>query len=356
MTPNERLMAYQSGETVDRIPYTISLNETAASYFGYSSRDYLFSSDVMVDVEHKIVDTFGGDGISYSVNTRMFAEAAGSEMLYTDRGYSTIHKYLLEEKNVFPEIREMDPHRDGRLAILLEAVKKTQERSAQVLPVSFSVPCPANCALGIISLENFLRTMIRNREMFTELMEYCLNSVLEIVRVYHKETGLTPSVFDVTAAKQVMSCKQYEKYIFPYTKRLVDGIESITGKRPSFGACGSNAHIWDLLKTLGFTAFSVDCTDSISEAKEKLGIRYPISGNLDGTSFLICDQEEINQMVRQVLWEASDSQNGFTLAIGGGPIAFGTPREKVEYLRDAIHHFGKDAQKGKKCSAFINRD
>ena len=127
MTSLERVTAYRSGKTVDRLPYSMGLGETIVNYYGYTNKEYLFSSKIMVDVESKILHEFGGDGMTFSINTRAFAEALGSKMRYVDRGYSTIEKYFLDI-NPVDNFESVDIYTAGRLSILLEAVKMAQER------------------------------------------------------------------------------------------------------------------------------------------------------------------------------------------------------------------------------------
>ena len=65
-------------------------------------------------------------------------------------------------KNI-EEIKKLEPiniSEVGRFKIVLEALERLLERYAKEQPFSISVPCPANCALGIIKLEDLLRMIL----------------------------------------------------------------------------------------------------------------------------------------------------------------------------------------------------
>lgn len=46
MTSLERVTAYRSGKAVDRLPYSMGLGETIVNYYGYTNKEYLFSSQI----------------------------------------------------------------------------------------------------------------------------------------------------------------------------------------------------------------------------------------------------------------------------------------------------------------------
>lgn len=348
MTSLERIMSYRAGKKVDRLPYTMGLGETIVTHYGYTNKEYLFSSEIMVDVERKSLNEFGGDGMNFSVNTRAFAEAAGSKMRYVDYGYSIIEEYILCRKPV-EELETIHVHQAGRLPIILEAIKMAQERYGKEQAIGFSVPCPMNCALGMISLERLLIFMMKRPETYLKIMDYCLEMILECVKVFYLETGIVPGIFEVNIAKGIVGSKQVNTYILPYIKKMVDGIKEITGKIPSYGSCGSNEYVWEWLLDIGIQSIGVDATDDIERAKQKIGNRAAISGNIDAMFLREASEKEIIQNVYTCIEKAADSENGYTLGMGGGPMAFGTPLENIRTLSKCAQTFGKGAQKGVIC-------
>lgn len=349
MTSIERMKAYYAGEIVDRLPYGVNLGESVVSRYGYSNKDYLFSSEIMVDVEGKILQEFGGDGITFSINTRAFAEAMGSKMKYPDCGYSDVEVYRLSSVDEIDTMESVNPYREGRLPVILEAVKCAQERYGKEQPIGITVPCPANCALGIIRMEDLLRCMIRNPDEFHRIMEYCLYNILECVKVFYQETGVSVGIFEVMAASQVIGLKQFQKYIGPYIQKMIIEIEKLTGTVPSYGSCGSNAHIWEELLSMGIRSVGIDATDDMAMAKEQIGGKAFISGNIDSVFLKEASPEKIRAGVYQCVLKASDSPCGYKLGLGGGPACFGTPIENIHAYVEAAREYGKDAQKGKNC-------
>lgn len=346
MTSLERIKAYNAGEIVDRLPYGMNLGESIVSYYGYTNKDYLFSSEIMADVEGKILEEFGGDGITFPINTRAFAEAVGSKMKYPEYGYSDVEQYKLFSAEDVDYLEPVDPYKDGRLPIILEAVKRAQERYGKEQPISITVPCPANCALGIIRMERLVKYMVKETDKFCKIMDYCLDNILACAKVFYKETGVPIGTFEVMAAYQVTSLKQFQKYLKPYIRKMIEELKKLTGEVPSYGSCGSNSHIWEELISMGICSIGIDATDDIACAKEQIGDRVFISGNIDPVFLKEATPQEIGRSIHKCMEQAADSPKGFKLSLGGGPASFGTPIENIHAYAYYAREYGRGAKKG----------
>lgn len=349
MTSLERTTAYWAGKAVDRLPFSMDLGESIVPYFGYSNREYLFSAEIMVEVEERVQQEFGGDGMGFSINTRAFGEAFGSQMIYPDYGYSSILSHHCAKGKWITEMESIDPYRDGRLPIILEATKRLQEKYGKEQPLSISLPCPGNCALSLVGITDLLKMMLKEPDRFNQLMDFCLASVRRCAEVFFRETGIFIGTFEVLASSQVTSPKQFQTYLRPYIEKTVSILREITGVTPSFGGCGSNAKIWKDLLTMGITSFGIDATDQIAEAKQVLGSQAALCGNIDPTLSLTGSPEEIRQAIYDCLDIVSDSPKGFSLGLGGGTAAFGAPIENLRAYAQWAKQYGRGAQMGKRC-------
>lgn len=356
MTALERQNLYWTGESVDRIPYSMDLGESAVPIFGFSNRDYLFSASTMATVEGLVLKEFGGDGVGVSINTRAFGEAFGSTLKYTEYGYSYIEKFRLEKQESILNLEKINPYRSGRIPIILEAAKILKERYGEEYPFNVGVPCPANCALGLCSMENLLVAMLRNPDRFNYIMEYCLENLLDCVQVFYKETGASFTIFESLASSQIISKLQFEKNIYTYVERLANGIKQITGAVPAFGGSGKNNQIWDDLIEIGIQSIGLDALDDIKEAKEKIGMKAAIWGNVDPLIFIYGTSDEIRSNVYRCLIDASDNPRGYTLGIGGGTIPFGASIENIKVYSRFAKEYGRGAQMGHLCKGLENNE
>ena len=354
LTSLERIRLYSNGKEVDRLPYKLNLGESIVPHYGYSNKEYLFSSEIMVDVTEKVLNEYGGDGLGFTLDTRMFSEAMGSQLEYKEYGYSYITQHKI--KNI-EEIKKLEPiniSEVGRFKIVLEALERLLERYAKEQPFSISVPCPANCALGIIKLEDLLRIMIKKPEDFFYLMDYCFDIVIDAVKMFYQHTSVPVNIFEVTASAQVMGEKQYLKYIHPYIVKMIHSITAITGTMPSFGGCGSNKYIWKHLTDVGIRSFGIDSSDDIGVAKTELGNSSSISGNIDPVLLLTGNRELIKREMYHCIKTASDNPCGYTITLGGAPASFGTSQENLNTFVNYAKKYGTIAKKGRLSEGIMN--
>jgi len=94
----------------------------------------------------------------------------------------------------------------------------------------------------------------------------------------------------------------------------------------------------DAIADSGCDAINIDWTTDIALAREQVGNRVAIQGNLD-PMILLAKPEKIRQAVREIL-EAYGPSAGHVFN-GGHGIHKDTPVEHVAAMIEAVHEFGK---------------
>ena len=171
MTPRERVTAYARGEEVDRIPTSLSANETAPPMYGYKISDYYFSSDIMVDVESRLAEDFGADNMGIGLGLRTVVEALGTELAYPDRSVSYIVRPRLDSFDQVSELEMLDIGRDGRLPVIVEAFERLMDRYGDVRVFGSGLAGPFTTAASLIrrridDLPSFLFPLSIIRDLF----------------------------------------------------------------------------------------------------------------------------------------------------------------------------------------------
>ena len=89
MNNMERMKLYAAGMEVDRIPFSLAGNDSYASVYGYTQKEYRESLDLQFDVANRAKEDFCGSGMfaSTSLNLRGVGEALGSKAVYPDNDF-----------------------------------------------------------------------------------------------------------------------------------------------------------------------------------------------------------------------------------------------------------------------------
>ena len=138
LTSLERTTLYGQGKPVDRIPASLDGGETMSYLVGAGMDEYYFSSEIMAQVEEYIHRKFGSDGAGISTSLRGMAKAMGSEIKYSKNNVAQLAKPALRLSEV-DNAKLVNVDKDGRLPIILDAVRKVKERLGDRVSVSASV-------------------------------------------------------------------------------------------------------------------------------------------------------------------------------------------------------------------------
>ena len=134
-----------------------------------------------------------------------------------------------------------------------------------------------------------------------------------------------------------MSEKQFHSFYWPYLKRVIEAFVD-EGFVPSLFAEGGYNSRLDAIKELapGGVIWHLDQTD-IFRAKEVLGDRACILGNVPGSVLITCTPEEVKAHCKELI-EKVGVGGGYILSYGVTPNQ--SPIENIIAMRDSAKEFG----------------
>jgi len=334
----ERTTLYGQGKAVDRIPASLDGGETMSYLIGAGMDEYYFSSEIMCQVEEYIHNKFGSDGAGISTSLRGMAEAMGSEIKYTKNNVAQLAKPALRLKDA-EHAKLVDVDKDGRLPIILDAVRKVKERLGDRVSVSASVTGPLSIAAMTVGTENLLIGMIKSPDKVHQLMEIIVENNNRLIKRL-VEMGVSIGFPDPVSSTSLISVEQYRKFSLPYFKKNVDYVKSIGGGC-GLHICGTSRALWEDLRDTGIGAFSLDNVESLEEAKAVLGGKMGIQGNVPPVEVMkLGTPHDVLRSARDCIRQGWDSPNGFTLT-SGCQMPPNTPEENMQALMDAARIFGR---------------
>jgi len=338
LTSLERTTLYGKGQAVDRIPCCLDGGETMSYLIGAGIDEYYFSSEIMCNVEEYIHEKFGSDGAGISTSLRGMAEAMGSEIKYTRNNVAQLRKPALKLSEV-DNAKLVDIDKDGRLLVILDAVRKVKERLGDKVSVSASVTGPLSIAAMVVGTENLLIGMIKKPQQVHQLMEVIVENNNRLIKRL-VEMGVGIGFPDPVSSTALISVEQYRKFSLPYFKRNVDYVKSLGGGC-GLHICGTSRKLWEDLRETGIGAFSLDNVEDLEEAKRVLGGKMGIQGNVPPVDVMkLGTPHDVLRSARECIRKGWDSPNGFTLT-SGCQMPAGTPEENMQALMDAARIFGR---------------
>ncbi len=338
MTPIERMEAFSKGEDLDRIPCSLDGGETMAYLINTNISEYYHSAEKMLELEEYMYYNFKPDGVGVSITLRGMAEAMGTEILYPENNIAQVKKNAIDSLDQVDRLGLVDLDKDGRLPIILKGLDLVNKKLGDKVPVSGTVTGPFTIAAMVLGTEKLMKGMIKEPEKVKLLMEIIVeNNNRYIDRM--AEIGVGFGFADPVSSTSLISKKMYEEFSYPYFKRNVDHIKSL-GSGCGLHICGKSKEIWDVFLDSGIGTFSLDNVEDMGEAKELIGHKLCIMGNVPPVDVMRNGgPEDVIRAAKDCIRKSYDSPNGFILT-SGCQMPIYTPEENMQALMDASRIYG----------------
>jgi len=338
MTPIERFAALNAGGEIDRLPCVPIVGNTAARVVGVKVSDLRYSGETIAKAHIAAYLLFGYDNIRIFTDLYVLAEAMGAKVYYPDDETAYLDSPAIEDESEIHVISPANPVKDGRLPAFLDAIKMTLDAAGKEVPVTAALTCPFTNASFLIGAEKAARLTRQNPEALHRLCEVSLRSAINYAKAVI-DAGAAPSLTDPMSSCTVVSRRVFETFAYPYLKRLIDYIHG-RGKAVTLHICGKTGKIWDLMADAGADCISIDDEVSLEEAKNAVGTRVRLMGNVRPSDvMLLGSREDVKRATTACVRAAHDSPKGLIVA-SGCSLPTETPFENIHQMMDTVREIG----------------
>ena len=338
MTPLERLAAYGKGEVIDRLPCVPIVGNTGARVIGEKVSSLRRDGKLLAKAQIEAYRKFGYDNIRVFTDLFTLPEALGAKVHVPDDETAYIEEPAISEATGIKKLTPAEPAKSPILQRCLEAMRITIDTVGKEVPVGGGITAPFTVACLVMGEENISRLMLHNPAAVHELCEISLQSCLNYAKDVI-DTGCTPSLSDPMGSGTVISRKHFHAFAFPYLERLIEYIHS-RGKSVTLHICGNTKKIWDLMADTRADCLSIDNVVSMREAKETVGSRLRIMGNVPPSEVMFHGTAaQVREATRRCIEEAYDSPKGVIIATGCS-LATDTPFENISAMVKTVEEAG----------------
>jgi MtaA/CmuA family methyltransferase len=331
MTSRERILNLLEGKPVDRPPAMPVTMMWAADGIGANYHDYATCAETQAAGQCAVARDFGFDHVSVISDPCCEAADLGAAIFYPPDAPPAIieEQALLTDAVALHSLRVPDPHREGgRMANRIAAVRLLRERmgSTHFIEGWVEGPCAESADLRGI---NTLMTDYYDDETFVhELASFCVDVALAFATAQIEAGADIIGVGD--AAASLTNRTIYDQFIFPHEKRLIDGIHA-AGGRVRLHICGRTSHLLDAIARLGCEIVDLDTSVDLHSARETMGERQVLLGNVDTVAVV---KNGTVEQVRQALARCREDAGPAWIAGAGCEIPRFTPRDNVRCFAD----------------------
>ncbi len=342
MTPKERNKALVENREADRLPIFISISSLSGVYGGFNYKE-AFSNEK--NITKSLVASYrkiGQDSISLGYGLHGIGRALGSKLNSPLNSVPSVEKHLLENldsiSNIDFEKTQLD--KDDNLKIRYTALEMINEEVGNEVGLSFGITGPFTSAVSIIPLDKILRLLRKDPENVHKLLEIVTNCLIGIIDSFALLENVSISIADPIASGSILSPKQYKEFVLPYTKRMIEKIHGFN-KKTSYHICGNTNNILELMTETKTDSISLDNVVDLGFAKEKIGKKVKILGNVDPVDCMLLGNEKtIDNAIKTCFKKAYNSEKGFSIATGCD-VPLNTPLKNVDYYMKSCRKYAK---------------
>jgi uroporphyrinogen decarboxylase len=337
MTPLERMKAFSEGKEIDRLPCFPFVGSLAAKVVGINVSELRDSGKVLANAHIQAYKTFGYDGLNIYTHLYTVAEAMGANVIHPLDEVPHLDDPLIEDIAEIDGLKMPDPFKDGQLPDFLEAVKIALDQVGKEVGVSTNIIGTLTTVSFILGTEKMSRMLVRNPEAVHKLCEMVFQANIKMADAVI-DMGAGICLPEPLGSCTLISPKHSREFAFPYIKRIIDHCHS-RGQGVTLHICGDTEKIWDDMVATGADCLSLDNVIDLSLAKQRVGDKVCLVGNIDPAKMLRSKAADIRSEIIDTVAKTYDSPKGYCISTGCD-LPVKTPLANVHVLMNTAREIG----------------
>jgi len=245
----------------------------------------------------------------------------------------------LEGREGFGEVEVPDPHRDGMVPIVLDAIGRVR-RQAPGLPVICGMEAPPTLAFELLGHQEAQKLMAEDPILVRATLHKAKAWTISYAIAAAEAGADVVTLVDPLASGDFLTNAQYEEFALPFHRRTCQELEKL-GIPVILHVCGDVSSNLPLMAQTGACGISIDHRVDVARAKKAIQGRSALVGNVDPSGVLLRgSQSEVEFAARRCI------ENGVDAVSPGCGLALETPLENLLALVRATARFGPGEREG----------
>ena len=279
MNSRERVFAMLDGRPVDCLPVMPITMMFAADQIGEKYFAYATDYRVLAEAQVRTAANYDFDHVSAIAETREAPDCGAVVRYFEDQPPSIVEaQALLAEKATLARLKVPDPLGGARMHDRVQGISLLKERMGRDKIVEGWIEGPCGGSADLRGLNTLMLDFFDDPGFVRGLFDYVLEVGMGFARAQVAAGADVIGIGDPAAS--LVGPKIYREFVWPYEKKMVDGLHAL-GARVRLHICGNTRPILEQMGQLGCDLIDLDSMAPLAEAREKMGLRQVVLGNLD---------------------------------------------------------------------------
>jgi MtaA/CmuA family methyltransferase len=329
MTGRERVFEVLRGKHPDHLALMPITMQFAAERIGRKYYDYVTDYRVLVEGQLRVAEEFGFDHVGCISDPTREAADCGAAIIFHDDSPPDIDESnaLLADKSRLAKLKMPEPLSGGRMHDRIKAATLFKEKVGKDKIIEGWIEGPCAEGADLRGINTIMTDFFEDAAFVRELFEFVTELGLKFAKAQIEAGVDLVGIGD--AAASLVGPKIYDEFIWPYEKQLIDGVRKM-GASVRLHICGDTRKIVEGMSKLGAEMIDIDYPCPVKLAREKMGQRQVICGNINPVSVL---RDETPENVYKAI-EVCHKEAGDNFIVGAGcEVTRDTPLENIKALR-----------------------
>jgi len=336
MNGHERISAALRGITPDKIPVMLHNFMPVAREAGLTMKQYRGNPKEIARAFTESVEKYQYDGVLVDIDTVTLAGACGVKIDFPENDPARSHVGYLTDYAGLPGLRIPDLSSYPYSANWLEATRLIKDYFGDEIFVRGNCDqAPFSLASMLRGTENWMLDFYMTEEnQVRELLDYCTEVSIQFVNLMSQTGCDMVSNGDSPAGPEMIPPELFEKFAFPYEKRVVDAAHA-KGLPYVLHICGNTEAILPQMMESGADGLELDYKTDVNKAFDLMKDSCTFLGNIDPSGILALGTTDQVRKATVDLLEIFSGTNRFILNAGCA-LPPGTPEENInEFIATA---------------------
>jgi MtaA/CmuA family methyltransferase len=285
MNGRERVLAFLRGEAVDRIPVMPVVMMFCADHIGVKYGRYVQDFRTLAEAQIRTAEAFDLDIVSIMSDPAREACDCGARIEFFDDQPAAINEEeaLLSDKSRLDSLGFPAPLSGGRMHSSVNALELMKQRVGHEKALMGWVEGPCAEGADLRGINRLMVDFFDDPDFVHRLFEFVLQMELGYARAQAAAGADIIGIGD--AAASLIGPDLYEEFVWPYEKRLVEGLHEM-GAYVRLHICGDTNQITGAMGRLGCEIVDLDYFTSVAKARAAMGPEQILLGNINPVSEL----------------------------------------------------------------------
>lgn len=321
-----------------RMPFLAMSEEFDVRMAGMVYEDFCQDADKVFECQKLVVKEFGYDWCWLQIDDCIEFEVLGVGCKGAGNVLRATCDYLPTDPATLKGLRMPDFSKDGRLPMLLEAIRRCKEHFGDTVCVVGRTAAPFSSAALLYGISETMLMLIDNPDLLHATMEYFTELQTQFGLAQMRAGADAVWLGDCCASSDFISPAQFREFASPYAKRVGQNYQ-MNGGWTFYHASEYRPSHLAIMADLGFSVLSVSERVDIGEAMHVVEGKVCLMGNLDPIKVLRNGTpESVTSESRRILNTAGGP--GF-LFDSGEMIPRDTPEENMRAMASSVQQYNQ---------------